>query len=126
MEEEKTYSAAEAARALGISLDTLRRWDRDGRIRTQRDRANRRRVPAAEVERLRSGGADRFSTENAWPGVVRGVTVEGVVARVELDLVEPVRVVAHVPAEAVAELGLASGVGLTAVVSPAAIVLVRP
>ena len=46
------YSASEAARALGISLDTLRRWDRDGRIRTQRDRANRRLVPAAEIDRL--------------------------------------------------------------------------
>ena len=34
-------SAAEAARRLGISLDTLRRWDRAGRIRTERDPANR-------------------------------------------------------------------------------------
>ena len=38
MPKKKTYTAAEAARALGISLDTLRRWDRSGRIRTQRDR----------------------------------------------------------------------------------------
>ena len=27
------YSASEAAATLGISLDTLRRWDRAGRIR---------------------------------------------------------------------------------------------
>ncbi|TML58618.1 MAG: MerR family DNA-binding transcriptional regulator, partial [Actinobacteria bacterium] len=37
-----TYTASEAARALGISLDTLRRWDRQGRIKVERDAANRR------------------------------------------------------------------------------------
>jgi excisionase family DNA binding protein len=46
------YTAGEAARALGISVDTLRRWDRQGRIRTERDAANRRIVPAEEIERL--------------------------------------------------------------------------
>ena len=48
----RSYSASEAARALGISLDTLRRWDRQGRIRVERDTANRRTVPADEIERL--------------------------------------------------------------------------
>ena len=52
MSSEQLYTASEASRALGISLDTLRRWDRDGRIRTQRDDANRRLVPASEVRRL--------------------------------------------------------------------------
>ena len=42
----------EAARAIGVSQDTLRRWDRDGKLRTRRDAANRRRVPRREVERL--------------------------------------------------------------------------
>jgi len=45
----------EAARALGVSPDTLRRWDRAGKLRTVRDAANRRRVPRSEVSRL---GAD--------------------------------------------------------------------
>ena len=54
------YTAREAAQALGISLDTLRRWDRDGRIRTRRDSANRRVVSAKEVARLRGDdGAQR-------------------------------------------------------------------
>ena len=48
-----TYTASEAARALGISLDTLRRWDRQGRIHVERDAANRRVVAGAEIERLR-------------------------------------------------------------------------
>ncbi len=46
-------SLGEAARALGVSVDTLRRWDRDGKLQTVRDKRNRRRVPAEEVERLR-------------------------------------------------------------------------
>ena len=50
--------AAEAARALGISLDTLRRWDRAGRIRVERDSANRRVVPSSEIERLRGPHGD--------------------------------------------------------------------
>ena len=48
------YSAREAAQRLGISLDTLRRWDRDGRITTGRDERNQRIVAASEVERLRA------------------------------------------------------------------------
>ena len=47
------YSASEAAQTLGISLDTLRRWDRQGRIKTKRDSSNRRIVTAREIDRLR-------------------------------------------------------------------------
>ena len=50
----QNYTATEAARRLGISLDTLRRWDRDGLIRTERDARNRRTLPASELERLRA------------------------------------------------------------------------
>ena len=45
-------SLGEAAQAIGVSVDTLRRWDRDGKLRTNRDERNRRRVPEREVERL--------------------------------------------------------------------------
>ena len=61
------YSASEAARTLGISLDTLRRWDRQGRIKTTRDSSNRRIVTAKEIERLRGGAARRASDERAQP-----------------------------------------------------------
>ena len=50
MNDKTLYTASEAARALGISLDTLRRWDRAGRIKTRRDEANRRVVPAVEID----------------------------------------------------------------------------
>ena len=77
-------TAAEAARALGISLDTLRRWDRGGKIRVERDSANRRVVPVAEIERLSgSEGSEQLSARNRFRGVVRSVTVEGLLAQVE-------------------------------------------
>jgi excisionase family DNA binding protein len=46
-------SLGEAARSLGVSADTLRRWDREGKLHVRRDARNHRRVPLAEVERLR-------------------------------------------------------------------------
>ena len=47
----------EAAKALGVSTDTLRRWDRAGKLRTTRDARNRRLVPPEEVERLSDAAA---------------------------------------------------------------------
>ena len=115
-EERALHSASEAARALGISLDTLRRWDRDGRIRTERDGANRRLVPASEVERLRGKPDDELSARNRFRGVVRSVEVDGFLARVEIDVTEPARGVAIITREAVEELGLKPGVGAAAIV----------
>ena len=73
---QKGLTLGEAARALNVSADTLRRWDRAGKLRTVRDERNRRRVPAAEVTRLR-GAPPRHETghslsaRNRFPGVVR-------------------------------------------------------
>ena len=120
------YSAAEAARLLGISLDTLRRWDRAGRIRTRRDRANRRVVPAEEIERLRPADASErpLSARNRFAGVIRDVKVEGLLAQVELEA-GPFRVVAIVTREAVDQLGLAPGVEATAVVKATSVMVER-
>ena len=67
----QSYTAAEAARALGISIDTVRRWDRAGRIEVERDGANRRVIAASEIERLRGGASDELSARNRFRGVVR-------------------------------------------------------
>src|SRR5262249_57046061 len=53
------YTAHEAAAALGISLDTLRRWDKAGRIKVERDGNNRRIVSAHEIDRMRGDGAGK-------------------------------------------------------------------
>ena len=125
MSERAAYSASEAARALGISLDTLRRWDKAGRIRTERDSGNRRLVPAEEVERLRGKPDDELSARNRFRGVVRHVEVDGFLARVEIDVTEPARVVAIITREAVEELGLAPGVAATAIVKSTSVMVER-
>jgi len=120
------YSASEAARALGISLDTLRRWDRQGLIRTTRDSGNRRQVPADEIERLRGAQASGgLSARNRLRGVVSTVTVDGFLAQVEIEVTEPAHVVAIVTRESVEELGLAPGVAATAVVKSTSVMVER-
>ncbi len=119
------HTAGEAARLLGISLDTLRRWDRQGRIRTERDAANRRVVPASEVERLRGGEAGHeLSARNRFPGVVRDVKLEGLLAQVELEA-GPFRVVAVITREAVDSLGLKPGMAATALVKATSVMIER-
>lgn len=117
------YSAGEAAKALGISLDTLRRWDRTGKIKTARDASNRRIVPAAEIDRLRGDKAAGFSARNRLSGTVTDVKVEGLIAQVELLVDEPVRMVAIVTADAVEDLELQKGMPATAVVKATSVMV---
>ncbi|HSF61362.1 MAG TPA: TOBE domain-containing protein [Gaiellaceae bacterium] len=120
------YTGAEAARALGISLDTLRRWDQAGKIRVERDAANRRIVPASEVERLRGGdGSEQFSARNRFRGVVRSVTVEGLLAQIEIDVTEPARVVAIITRESAEKLALKPGMSAAGVVKATSVMVER-
>jgi molybdopterin-binding protein len=122
----RNLTAAEAARALGISLDTLRRWDRAGKIRVGRDEANRRVVAAAEVERLRSPqGEETISARNHFRGVVRSVEVDGFLARVEIDVTEPARVVAIITRESAEQLGLKPGGSAAGVVKATSVMVER-
>jgi molybdopterin-binding protein len=122
-------SLGDAARAIGVSQDTLRRWERDGKLRTRRDSANRRRVPRREVERLaghpeRHRAGDALSARNRFPGVVRSVEVDGVMALVEIEA-GPHRVTAAITRDAVEELGLAPGVPATAAVKATSVMVER-
>jgi molybdopterin-binding protein len=122
-------SLGEAARALGVSPDTLRRWDRVGKLRTRRDAANRRRVTRREVERLarepqRAPTGAALSARNRFPGVVRSVEIEGVMALVEIEA-GPHRIIAAVTRDAVRELGLAPGVPAAATVKATSVMVER-
>ena len=119
----------DAARALGVSVDTLRRWARTGKLATTRDASNRRRVPPGEVERLagrpaRHRAGDSLSARNRFPGVVRSVEVDGVMALVEIEA-GPHLVTAAVTRDAVEELGLAPGVPATAAVKATSVMVER-
>ena len=125
MPRQQLLSAAEAARRLGVSLDTLRRWDRDGKIKTRRDAANRRLVPLAEVERLGARDTHTLSARNRFRGVVASVEVEGLLAQVEIDVTEPTRLVAVITRDAAESLGLTVGGSATGVVKATSVMVER-
>jgi molybdopterin-binding protein len=122
-------SLGEAAKQLGVSVDTLRRWDRDGKLETERDANGNRRVPPAEIERLRDSPerhrtGDELSTRNRFPGRVVSVEVDGVMALVEIEA-GPHRVTAAITRDSVEELGLAEGVEATALVKATSVMIQR-
>ena len=125
----RDLSLGEAATALGVSVDTLRRWDRNGRIKTKRDQRNRRLVPASEIRRLTERperhrtGTER-SARNRFAGVVRSVEADGVMALVELEA-GPFLVTAAITRDSIDELGLAAGVTATAVVKATSVMIER-
>ena len=106
----------EAAEMLGVSVDTIRRWQRDGRLRAGRTSGGQRTVPLAEVQRLiaerRRATTDRpivaQSARNRFPGVITRVEVDRVAAVVEVQA-GPHRLVSLMTAEAVEELKLKVG-----------------
>jgi molybdopterin-binding protein len=119
----------DAARAIGVSVDTLRRWERAGKIRTRRDAANRRRVTRREIERVtrrpeRHRAGDPLSARNRFPGVVTSVQQDGVMALVEIEA-GPHRITAAITRDAVDELGLAPGVPATAAVKATSVMVER-
>jgi molybdopterin-binding protein len=122
----QVYTATEAARALGISLDTLRRWDKEGRIRTRRDRSNRRLVAASEIDRLRGGDEPQvLSARNRFRGIVRDVEIDGILARVEIEVTEPARVVAVITRESAEALGLKPGITAAGIVKATSVMVER-
>jgi molybdopterin-binding protein len=122
-------SLGEAAAAIGVSADTLRRWERAGKLRAHRDQRNRRRVSAEEVQRLaqrpqRHTTGTRASARNRFSGVVRSVEVGGVMALVELEA-GPFLITAAITRDSVRELGLAPGVPASAVIKATSVMLER-
>jgi molybdopterin-binding protein len=127
---QNNLTLGQAAAAIGVSADTLRRWDRDGKLRTYRDDRNRRMVSVEEVQRLsrrrqqrhRTGG--RLSARNRLTGTVRSVEVDGVMALVEIEA-GPFLITAAVTRDSVEELGLAPGVDATATVKATSVMVER-
>jgi molybdopterin-binding protein len=121
--DEPTLRLGEAAKQLGVSPDTLRRWAEAGRVTVELTPGGQRRVSQAEVSRLaaerRRGGADRpiiaQSARNRFAGVVTRVEADGVAAVVEVQA-GPHRLVSLLTREAADELGLAPGAEVVCVV----------
>jgi molybdopterin-binding protein len=114
----------EVAQRVGVSVDTLRRWEAEGRVAFER-RGNQRVLPAGELAGLLSSlsGSDRTSSaRNRFTGVVVGVERDGVMAKVELACGD-YRVVSLMSREAADEMGLRPGVAATAVVKSTSVMV---
>ena len=106
----------QAAEMLQVSVETLRRWEADGRLRLERSGGGQRLVPISEVTRLlaekRSTGIERpivaGSARNRFPGIVTRIEKDKVAAVVEV-IAGPHRMVSLMTAEAVDEMGLRIG-----------------
>jgi len=101
---------------LGVSIETLRRWETEGRLRMERSEGGQRLIEVDEVARLleerRRASTDRpivaQSARNRFPGIVTRVERDGVAAVVEV-IAGPHRLVSMMTAEAVDELDLKVG-----------------
>jgi molybdopterin-binding protein len=101
---------------LGVSIETLRRWESEGRLRMERSGGGQRLIEVAEVRRLlderRKASIDRpivaQSARNRFPGIVTRIETDRVAAVVEV-IAGPHRMVSLMTAEAVVEMGLRVG-----------------
>ena len=123
----------QAAEMLRVSVDTLRRWEAEGRLRTERTTGGQRMVPVAEVTRLfaerRTHSPDRpivgGSARNRLPGIVTRIEKDRVAAVVEI-MAGPHRIVSLMTAEAVDDMGLRVGDEAVAVVKATNVIVEIP
>jgi molybdopterin-binding protein len=114
-----------AAQSLGVSVDTLRRWERDGRVVFERKGSQRYMSSTALAALLHErGGSGRSSARNRMRGVVLAVKRDGVMAQVDLAC-GPFRIVSLMSAEAADDLDLKPGDSAEAVVKATTVVVER-
>jgi len=122
-----TYRIGEAAKALGVRVETLRRWEREGKLTTERTEGGQRVVPAPEVARLLSERSGRQpivagSARNRFPGVITQIQRDKLSATVEIQA-GPHRVLAFITREAVDQLGLKVGMEAVATVKATSVMV---
>ncbi len=123
----------QAAEMLQVSVETLRRWEAEGRLAMERSAGGQRLVPLDQVTRLlaerRAEAVERVpvasSARNHFPGIVTRIERDRVAAMVEV-IAGPHRIVSLMTAEAVDELGLRVGDEATCVVKATNVVVEVP
>lgn len=125
-----SYRLGEAARILGVSVDTVRRYADAGRLETSRTTGKHRLVDGADLARFACELAEDEATEgvssarNHLPGIVTRVVTDRVAAQVEMRC-GPFRVVSMLTRESVEDLGLEPGVMVEAVIKATNVVVER-
>lgn len=118
---------------LNVSIDTLRRWEAEGRLNTDRSAGGQRLVAIADVARLlrerRGDTPDRLivaqSARSRLPAIVTSVSRNSVTAVIEL-VAGSNRLVSLMTAEAADELGLAIGSRVVAVIKASDVLVEVP
>jgi molybdopterin-binding protein len=114
-----------AATALGVSIDTLRRWERDGRVIYER-RGQQRWMSSDELARLlrERGSSGGGSARNRLTGIVLAIRRDDVMAQVDMAC-GPHRIVSLMSREAADQLGLKPGDPATAIIKATTVVVER-
>lgn len=118
---------------LGVSVETIRRWETDGRLRMERTDGGQRVVGIDDIARLlaerRKAAVDRpivaQSARNRFPGIVTRIESDRVAAVVEV-IAGPHRLVSLMTAEAVVEMGLEVGDAAVCVVKATNVIVEIP
>jgi len=127
------FRISEAARLLGVSDDTVRRWIGLGALRSAKDEAGRQVVDGADLAAKAKDIAVtpddpsgvESSARNRFVGLVTGIVQDSVMAQVDIQC-GPHRVVSLMSSEAVRELGLEIGSLAVAVVKATTVIVERP
>ena len=123
----------QAAEMLGVTVETMRRWETEGRLQMERSSGGQRLVALADITRLlaerRKAGTDRSivggSARNRFPGIVTRIEKDKIAAVVEI-LAGPHRIVSLMTAEAVDEMGLKVGDEAVGVVKATTVIVEVP
>jgi molybdopterin-binding protein len=112
-----------AAAALGVSIDTLRRWERGGRITFER-RGTQRYMPSQDLANLlkERGATGLTSARNRLQGIILSVKKDGVMAQIDMAC-GPYRIVSLMSREAAEELELKPGDQATAIVKSTTVII---
>lgn len=126
-----TYRIAQAARLLGVSDDTVRRWIEQGLLAATESSPAEIPGDALAERALQLAGETPDPTDvlssarNRFVGIVTRVQVDGVMAQIDVQS-GPHRVVSLLSAEAVRELGLEVGSLAVASVKATHVVIETP
>jgi molybdopterin-binding protein len=126
----EAYRIGEAAKMLGVRVETLRRWERDGSLHVERSGGGQRLVPASEVARIlaRRHGEEPIaagSARNRFRGIITEVKRDGLAATVEIQA-GPHRVLAFITREASDQMGLEPGMEAIATVKATSVMVNLP
>jgi molybdopterin-binding protein len=132
----KLWSPREAAKVLGISYPTLKRWIYEGKLRTVKTRGGHHRIPESELDRYlyralqkvgypaRRGDFRRISARNQLVGRIVDVKINGLMAQVTLSIAGQ-HVTSIITAEAVREMRLEKGQTAAALIKSTEVMILR-